>query len=96
MPLERSEVQHIAALARIGLTDADIDMFQEQLSQILELSTALGQVDTSRVQSSTHAIQSQTVLREDKAGDSLSPEEVLRNAPRRDGDLFKVKAVLEE
>ena len=96
MPLEPSEVKHIASLARIGLTDDEIEMFGEQLSQILEQFEVLNELDTSGVTPTGHAGGLQTVMREDLAEDSLDSEDVLKNAPRREGEFFRVNAVLEE
>ena len=96
MPLERSQVEHIASLARIGLTEAEIEMFGEQLSQILEQFEVLNELDTTGVTPTGHAGGLQTVMREDLAEDSLDSEDVLKNAPRREGDFFRVNAVLEE
>jgi aspartyl-tRNA(Asn)/glutamyl-tRNA(Gln) amidotransferase subunit C len=96
MPLEPSEVKHIASLARIGLTDDEIEMFGEQLSQILEQFEVLNELDTSGVSPTGHASGLQTIMREDLAEDSLDSEDVLKNAPRREGEFFRVNAVLEE
>ncbi len=96
MPLERSQVEHIASLARIGLTEEEIEMFGEQLSQILEQFEVLNELDTSGVTPTGHASGLQTIMREDLAEDSLDSEDVLKNAPRREGDFFRVNAVLEE
>ncbi len=96
MPLEPSEVKHIASLARIGLTDEEIEMFGEQLSQILEQFEVLNELDTSGVTPTGHAGGLQTVMRDDLAADSLDSEDVLKNAPRREGEFFRVNAVLEE
>ncbi len=96
MPLEPSEVKHIASLARIGLTDEEIEMFGEQLSQILEQFEVLNELDTSGVTPTGHASGLQTIMREDLAEDSLDSEDVLKNAPRREGEFFRVNAVLEE
>ena len=96
MALDRSDVEHIALLARIGLTDEEVEMFREQLSQILEQFEVLEELDTTDSGPSGHPSQQQPVMREDSPGNSLDPEEVLRNAPRRDGDFFRVKVVLEE
>jgi aspartyl-tRNA(Asn)/glutamyl-tRNA(Gln) amidotransferase subunit C len=96
MPLERSQVEHIAALARIGLTEEEVQMFGEQLSDILEQFEVLKELDTSGVVPAGHASGLQTVMREDVAQDSLDSEDVLRNAPRRRGEFFRVNAVLEE
>ena len=96
MPLERSEVEHIAALARIGLSEEEVRLFAEQLSNILEQFEVLRELDTSGVTPTAHAGGLQTVMREDLAEDSLDSEDVLKNAPRREGDFFRVNAVLEE
>jgi aspartyl-tRNA(Asn)/glutamyl-tRNA(Gln) amidotransferase subunit C len=96
MPLERSQVEHIASLARIRLSEEEIEMFGEQLSQILEQFEVLSELDTTGVIPTGHAGGLQTVMREDLAEDSLDSEDVLLNAPNREGDLFRVNAVLEE
>ena len=96
MPLERSQVEHIASLARIGLTEEEIETFGEQLSQILEQFEVLNELDTSGVTPTGHAGGLQTVMRDDLAEDSLDSEDVLKNAPRREGEFFRVNAVLEE
>ena len=96
MPLERSQVEHIASLARIGLTEDEIAMFGEQLSQILEQFEVLNELDTAGVTPTGHAGGLQTVMRDDLAEDSLDSEDVLKNAPRREGEFFRVNAVLEE
>jgi aspartyl-tRNA(Asn)/glutamyl-tRNA(Gln) amidotransferase subunit C len=96
MALDRAEVEHIAALARIGLTNQEIETFREQLSHILEQFEVLRQLDTSNVVATGHAAELETVMRDDIPEEGLSPEDVLSNAPRRQGDFFRVNAVLEE
>ena len=96
MPLERSEVEYIASLARIGLSEEEIQLLSEQLSDILEQFEVLKELDTSGVAPTGHAGGLQTVMREDVAQDSLDSEDVLKNAPRREGEFFRVNAVLEE
>ncbi|PKB73330.1 MAG: asparaginyl/glutamyl-tRNA amidotransferase subunit C [SAR202 cluster bacterium Io17-Chloro-G7] len=96
MALDREDVEHIAILARIGLTEEEVEMFREQLSNILDQFETLKEVDTAGVAATLHAGQLHTVLREDVVEDSLEQEQVLSNAPRREGPLFRVKAVLEE
>lgn len=96
MALDRSQVEHIAKLARIGLTHADIDIFAEQLSQILEQFEVLSELETEDIDPTSNAGELQTVMREDKGEGSLDPGEVLRNAPRQEDDFIRVKAVLEE
>jgi aspartyl-tRNA(Asn)/glutamyl-tRNA(Gln) amidotransferase subunit C len=96
MPLEPYQVKHIAALARIGLTDEEIDLLRHQLAHILEQFQVLEQIDTSGVNPTGHAGELNTVLREDIPGHCLSPLEVLSNAPRTQGEFIRVKPVLSD
>lgn len=99
MALDRQEVEHMATLARIGLTDQELESFQEQLSNILEQFQILAEVDTSGVSPTGHAAGDSGeagVMRDDIPQDSASFEDVLSNAPRQEGEFFRVKAVLEE
>ena len=96
MPLDRAQVVHIAALARIGISDGELDVYAGQLSDIIDQFEALNELDTSGVDPTGHAGELRTVMRDDAPADSLSPEEALSNAPRREGEFFRVKAVLEE
>lgn len=95
MKLTREEVLHIARLARLGLTDAEVDRLREQLSNILENFEILQQVDTKDVPPTAQSIALQNVMRKDEVTPSLPPEDILANAPRREGDCFRVRAVLE-
>ena len=96
MPLDRAQVVHIAALARIGISDGEIDVYAGQLSDIIDQFEALNELDTAGVEPTGHAGELRTVMRDDAPADSLSPEEALSNAPRREGEFFRVKAVLDE
>jgi aspartyl-tRNA(Asn)/glutamyl-tRNA(Gln) amidotransferase subunit C len=95
MKLSREEVLHIALLARLGLTEAEVDKFSQQLSNILESFEVLQQVDTSDIPPTAQSIALQNVLREDEVAPSLPPDDVLANAPQQEGDFFRVRAVLE-
>ena len=95
MKLSREEVLHIARLARLGLTEEDVDKFGEQLSNILENFEILKQVDTTDVPPTAQSLALQNVMRDDEVTPSLTPEEILANAPRREGECFRVRAVLE-
>jgi aspartyl-tRNA(Asn)/glutamyl-tRNA(Gln) amidotransferase subunit C len=96
MKLSREEVLHIAALAKLGMTEEDIVRSQEQLSNILENFEILNQVDTENVPPTAQPNALCNVMKDDCARPSLSPDEVLANAPRREGDFFRIRAVLEE
>ncbi len=95
MRLSPEEVKHIALLARLGLTDAEVKKFQEQLSNILENFEVLKQVDTSDIPPTAQSIALKNVFRQDKVAPSYSPEDVLANAPQQEEGHFKVRAVLE-
>lgn len=95
MKLNREEVLHIARLARLGVTEEDVDRFREQLSNILENFEILRQVDTEGVPPTAQSIVLQNIMRDDEVTPSLPPEDILANAPRREGECFRVRAVLE-
>ena len=95
MKLSREEVLHIALLARLGLTLTDVDRFRQQLSNILESFEILQQVDTSGIPPTAQSIPLQNVMKGDEATPSLPQSQILANAPRRDGEYFRVRAVLE-
>jgi len=95
MKLSREEVLHIALLARLGLTETEVNRLSEQLSNILENFEALQQVDTTGIPPTAQSIPLQNVVKEDKVTPCLPQNQVLANAPRKDGDFFRVKAVLE-
>jgi aspartyl-tRNA(Asn)/glutamyl-tRNA(Gln) amidotransferase subunit C len=95
MKLSREEVIHIAALARMGLSEAEIEKAREQLANILENFEVLKEIDTTNVPSTAQSINLQNVMRDDIPRASLPVEDVLANAPDREDDLFKLRPVLE-
>jgi aspartyl-tRNA(Asn)/glutamyl-tRNA(Gln) amidotransferase subunit C len=95
MKLSREEVLHIAKLARVGVTEEDVERLREQLSDILENFEILQQVDTTDVPPTAQPNPLQNVTKDDQVAESLPPEQILANAPKKEGDFFRVKAVLE-
>ena len=95
MKLSRDEVLHIARLARVSLTESEITRLSEQLSHILENFEILQQVDTTDIPPTAQSVALQSVMRDDEVAPSFSPDDILANAPRREGDCFRVRAVLE-
>jgi len=95
MRLSREEVLHIALLARLGLTETEMDRLREQLSNILENFEALQQVDTSDIPPTAQSIALQNVVSNDEVADSLPQSQVLANAPKKEENFFRVRAVLE-
>jgi aspartyl-tRNA(Asn)/glutamyl-tRNA(Gln) amidotransferase subunit C len=96
MSLTPDEVRHIGTLARLGLSDEDVTHFGEQLSVILDYFEQLRAVDTEGVPPTAHTLPIQNIMREDEAGPSLTPEEILANAPLAEQGKFRVKAILDE
>ena len=93
--LSPEEVRHIAQLARVGMTDADVERLQTQLSQILEHFEQLKQLDTEGVPPSAYAVPLHSVMRDDIAAPSLTQDEILANAPQQEEGSFRVRAILE-
>ena len=94
--LSREQVLHIAELAKLGLTEEETERFAEQLSAILDYAEMLNRLDTSAIPPTAQAISQRNVTRPDEVRGSLPPEEILANAPRREGNYFQVEAILEE
>ncbi len=95
MPLTPEEVRHIARLARVGLSQDDMSRFQDQLSQILDYFQRLQEADTENVPPTAHTLAMHNIMRDDEPRPSFDKEDILANAPQREGDLFRVRAVLE-
>lgn len=96
MPLDRDQIQHIAALARIAIPDSEIDAYAQQLSGIIEQFEVLNELDTTGIEPTAHAGELRAVMRPDAPAPSLSPEAALSNAPQRQGPHIRIKAVLDE
>ena len=95
MKFSRQEVLHIARLARLGLSEAEVDRMAGQLSDILGHFETLAEVDTTGVAPTAQASAISSVTAPDEVLPSLPAEEVLANAPAREGDFFRIRAVLE-
>jgi len=96
MKLDPETVEHVALLARLGLTDEEKARLQDQLASILDHISVLEEVDTDAIPPTAQVIELQNILREDVAGEPLSLEDVLKNAPRAAHDFIKVNAVLDQ
>jgi aspartyl-tRNA(Asn)/glutamyl-tRNA(Gln) amidotransferase subunit C len=98
MPLTRAQVQHIAELARLDLSDEEIDRMTVQLSAILDYAARLQELDTEAIPPTASVVPLQNVMRDDSVTPSLPREDVLRNAPDKDerGEFFRVRAIFKE
>ncbi|HIE54077.1 MAG TPA: Asp-tRNA(Asn)/Glu-tRNA(Gln) amidotransferase subunit GatC [Chromatiaceae bacterium] len=94
--LSRSDVEKIAHLARLELTEAEKALYQRQLSAILHYAERLNELDLEGVPPTAHAISQQNVMREDVVESLLPMEDVLFNAPQTAQNQFVVQAILDE
>ncbi|RAQ95501.1 Asp-tRNA(Asn)/Glu-tRNA(Gln) amidotransferase subunit GatC [Thermogemmatispora tikiterensis] len=94
--IDRETVLHIAQLARLGLSDEEVELFRQQLSSILEHMAILREADVSGVSPLAHASRLTNVMREDEPAPSYPPQVLLANAPDQEEQCLKVNAVLEE
>lgn len=95
MSLTREEVEHIAELARLDLTEAEKSRFREQLSAILEYAARLQSLDTSQIPPTSTVLATRSPLRPDVPAQGLSTQQALENAPRPEAGQFRVPPVLE-
>ena len=90
------EVENVAKLARLALTDEEKTKLAEQMGNILEYFNQLSEVNTENVEPMAHPVPSVNVMREDKVSFPYKREEILRNAPEEEGGYFKVPRITEE
>lgn len=95
-PLDAAQVAHLASLARIALTPAEIEKLTGELGIIIESIAKVSEVATPDVPATSHPIRLANVFRPDVVGDTLTVEQALSGAPERDGDRFRVSAILGE
>jgi aspartyl-tRNA(Asn)/glutamyl-tRNA(Gln) amidotransferase subunit C len=90
MAITRDEVLHVARLARLALTDEEVERLGAQLSAILEAVGKVAELDLEGVEPTSHPLDLANVWAEDEPRPSLEPDEVFANAPEREADFFKV------
>ena len=94
--IDAEQVRKVARLARLDLTEAEIDEFTGQLGAILAYVEKMNELDTAAVEPLAHCLPITNVLRPDEVGESLGPDKTLANAPQRDGSFFKVPKILDD
>lgn len=95
MILTLEEVEHIAELARLTLTEIETERYREQLSAILDYFAQLRELDTAGIPPTSSVLPARSVLRPDEPRPGLSPEQLLRNAPEAKDNQFRVPLILE-
>ncbi len=98
MALTRAQVQHIAELARLELSESEIDRMTQQLSAILDYASRLQELDTAAIPPTASVVPLENVMRDDAVRPSLPHDAVLANAPETDAqhEFFRVRAILKE
>jgi aspartyl-tRNA(Asn)/glutamyl-tRNA(Gln) amidotransferase subunit C len=94
--ISREDVEHVARLARLELSEVELERMRVEMSNILAYMDKLRSLDTGGVEPTSHAVPLRNVMREDEACPSLPREEMLANAPDRAGDFFRVPRIIEE
>ena len=96
MPITRAEVEKVSLLARLELSDEELDRMTSQMGEILGYVDLLSELDTTQVEPMAHALDVSNAFRDDLARASLEREAALANAPHRDEECYLVPAVLGE
>ena len=95
MPVTIQEVEHVAHLARLKLNEAEKTAFQQDLNQILTYVEKINELDTAKVEPTSHVLPLRNVFREDVKKPSPAKQDMLKNAPETYDGFFKVPPVLE-
>ena len=96
MSLTKEDVDHVASLARLGLSDDEAELMREQLSSILDHIAVLQQIDTDAIPPTAQVNSLSNVLRDDTVRPSLTQEQVLANAPQSRNGFLEVRAVMND
>lgn len=95
MPISKQDVEHVAQLARLGLSEAEKELFTQQLSAILEFADSLKKWDTEDLPPTSHVIPVKNIMREDVIIPCENVENILANAPDEEKHMFRVPKIIE-
>lgn len=95
MKVTREVIEHVAGLARLNLTEQEIEKLTAEMAEVISYVDKLNELDTTDVKPMEHVIPMKNVLREDKAAESLDRDKILANAPSHEDGCFKVPKVVE-
>lgn len=94
MKITKKQVEHVAHLARLTLTEEELEKMTEQLDNILSYVDKLNELDTRHVDTTSHVFSVCNAFREDTIQKSLRPKEALANAPQQSGGMFMVPRII--
>lgn len=95
MKVTVKDVEHVARLARLGLTEEEKKRFTEQLSRILEYAEIINKLDTKNVAPTSHAIPMKNVFRSDRVSEFEDRKSIIANAPKKENNMFSVPRIME-
>ena len=95
MKISREEIEHIAVLARLSLSEEEKDLFGSQLSSLLDYMEKLNELDTRDIEPTSHVLSLHNVMREDTLTSSIPREDALMNAPSRTEKFYRVPKIIE-
>ncbi|TKC14790.1 Asp-tRNA(Asn)/Glu-tRNA(Gln) amidotransferase subunit GatC [Robertmurraya kyonggiensis] len=93
--ISAEEVKHVANLARLAVTEEEVQKFTQQLDKIISFAEQLNELDTENVEPTSHVLDMKNVMREDVPVKGLPREEVLKNAPEHENGQIKVPSIIE-
>lgn len=95
MRISKKEIEHIAMLARLSLSEKEKELYGAQLSKILDYMEKLNELDTKDIEPTSHIITLNNVMRDDVLEDSIPREEALKNAPSRSEKFYRVPRIID-
>ncbi|WP_077624279.1 Asp-tRNA(Asn)/Glu-tRNA(Gln) amidotransferase subunit GatC [Sediminibacillus massiliensis] len=93
--ISKEEVKHVAHLARLALTDEEVEKMTRQLGDIIDYAESLNELDTENVEPTTHVLDLKNVMRKDEPKKWIEKEDALKNAPDQKDGQFRVPSILE-
>ncbi|MBZ4686690.1 MAG: glutamyl-tRNA(Gln) amidotransferase, subunit [Clostridiales bacterium] len=94
MRITKKDVEHVALLSRLDLTEEEKEAYTKQLNSIIDYMNKINELDTEGVEPTAHVLPIYNVMREDEVGESLDREKVLENAPEKENGQFKVPRIV--
>lgn len=93
--ITKEQVEHVAHLARLEVTEEEVEMFTNHLDSIIQYAEQLKELDTENIKPTTHVLDIKNVLRKDEVGETTTHEEMMKNAPDSEDVQIKVPAILD-
>ncbi|WP_062197162.1 Asp-tRNA(Asn)/Glu-tRNA(Gln) amidotransferase subunit GatC [Massilibacterium senegalense] len=93
--ITKEQVEHVAHLARLEVTEEEVEMFTNHLDAIIQYAEQLNELDTENIKPTTHVLDIKNVLRKDEVGETTTHEEMMKNAPDSEDGQIKVPAILD-